>query len=225
MIDVGRVCVKTAGREAGRFCVVVKKVDDNFVLITGPKKLTKVKRRRCNIEHLEPLEHKISIKADAPDSDVENELKKHKVLEKVEMPAIEVVKAVKVAADAGTIEAEAKEAAAPEKADKLEEKAIESKEVKPAEKPEEKKGIRARFGLHRKKAEKPEHKKEEKKPEHKKEHKHAKKHSEKKPAKKHAEHKHKAAKPKKAHKEHKAKHKAKKSVKKHAAKKKGKGKK
>ncbi|MEM5790964.1 MAG: 50S ribosomal protein L14e, partial [Candidatus Aenigmatarchaeota archaeon] len=41
-LEVGRVCLKIAGREAGKYCVVLKKIDDNFVLITGPKSLTGV---------------------------------------------------------------------------------------------------------------------------------------------------------------------------------------
>ncbi len=57
VIEVGRVCVKIAGREAGRKCAIVDIIDKNFVLIDGPK----VKRRRCNIKHLEPLEIKLDI--------------------------------------------------------------------------------------------------------------------------------------------------------------------
>jgi large subunit ribosomal protein L14e len=70
MFEVGRVCLKTAGREAGKYCVIVKKVDENFVMVTGPKSLTKVKRRRCNINHLEPITESISIKSDASDTEV-----------------------------------------------------------------------------------------------------------------------------------------------------------
>jgi large subunit ribosomal protein L14e len=70
MIEVGRICLKTAGREAGKYCVVLKKMDEKFVLITGPKAATSVKRRRCNIEHLEPLTEKIKIASEASDSDV-----------------------------------------------------------------------------------------------------------------------------------------------------------
>jgi len=55
-IEVGRICVKIAGREAGRKCVIVDIIDENYVLITGPKQLTGVKRRRCNINHIEPLD-------------------------------------------------------------------------------------------------------------------------------------------------------------------------
>jgi large subunit ribosomal protein L14e len=70
VFDVGRVCLKTAGREAGKYCIIVKKVDDNFVMVTGPKSLTSVKRRRCNINHLEPITEKLNIKSDASDSDI-----------------------------------------------------------------------------------------------------------------------------------------------------------
>jgi len=67
MFDVGRVCLKMAGREAGKYCVIVNKIDDNFVTVTGPKNLTDVKRRRCNINHLEPILDVLKIKTDASD--------------------------------------------------------------------------------------------------------------------------------------------------------------
>ncbi len=70
VFDIGRICVKTAGREAGRKCVIIDIIDQNFVLITGPKQLTGVKRRRANIKHLEPTEHKIEISRGASDEEV-----------------------------------------------------------------------------------------------------------------------------------------------------------
>ncbi len=70
MIEVGRLCLKIAGRESGRYCVVVKKMDENFVMVTGPMELTSVKRRRCNIDHLEPVMETLNIKSDAPDSEI-----------------------------------------------------------------------------------------------------------------------------------------------------------
>jgi large subunit ribosomal protein L14e len=69
-IEVGRICVKIAGREAGRKCVIVDIIDENFVLVTGPKSLTGVKRRRCNINHLEVLDKKIEIPKGASDEEV-----------------------------------------------------------------------------------------------------------------------------------------------------------
>ena len=69
-IEVGRICVKLAGRETGRKCVIVDVMDKSFVLITGPKKVTGVKRRRVNINHVEPLQEKIEVKRGASDEEV-----------------------------------------------------------------------------------------------------------------------------------------------------------
>ncbi|RLG87986.1 MAG: 50S ribosomal protein L14e [Thermoprotei archaeon] len=69
-IEVGRICVKLRGREAGRKCVIVDIIDDNFVLITGPKGVSGVKRRRVNINHIEPLDKKIEISKGASDEEV-----------------------------------------------------------------------------------------------------------------------------------------------------------
>ncbi len=69
-VEVGRVCVKLSGREAGQKCVIVDVIDKNFVLVTGPKKLTGVKRRRTNLKHLEPTPETIDIKKGASDEDV-----------------------------------------------------------------------------------------------------------------------------------------------------------
>jgi len=75
LIEVGRVCIKTAGREAGKKCVVVKIIDKNFVEITGPKELTGIRRRRVNVKHLLPLPLKIDISEDAADHEVLEALK------------------------------------------------------------------------------------------------------------------------------------------------------
>ncbi len=73
-IEVGRLCVKLRGREAGRKCVIVDIIDDNFVLITGPKDISGVKRRRANINHIEVLPMKIEIKPGASDEEVKKAL-------------------------------------------------------------------------------------------------------------------------------------------------------
>lgn len=70
VLEVGRLCLKTSGREAGKYCVVVKPMDKSFVMVTGPKLLTGVKRRRSNIDHLQITEHVIKITQDASDEDV-----------------------------------------------------------------------------------------------------------------------------------------------------------
>ncbi|MCD6323581.1 MAG: 50S ribosomal protein L14e [Desulfurococcales archaeon] len=74
-IEVGRVCVKLLGREAGRKCVIVDIIDRNFVVITGPKSLTGVRRRKANIDHIEPTDKKVQIAKGASDEDVLNAIK------------------------------------------------------------------------------------------------------------------------------------------------------
>jgi len=82
-IEIGRICVKTRGREAGRKCVIVDLIDDRYVLVTGPKDVSGVKRRRANIKHLEPTEYKIEIKPDASDEEVKKALEEAGLLEKM----------------------------------------------------------------------------------------------------------------------------------------------
>jgi large subunit ribosomal protein L14e len=85
-IEVGRICVKICGREAGKKCVIVDIIDKSFVLVTGPKSVTGVKRRRANINHLEPLAEKIDIKRGASDEEVVEALKKKGLLEAMAQP-------------------------------------------------------------------------------------------------------------------------------------------
>ncbi len=93
-LTVGRVAMKIAGREAGKYCVVLTNPKDNFVQITGPKFLTGVKRRRCNVDHLEPSEHMVKIDADAADKVVMDTLEKDGLVKKLGLkkPSPEVVK-------------------------------------------------------------------------------------------------------------------------------------
>jgi large subunit ribosomal protein L14e len=69
-IEVGRICVKLNGREAGHKCVIVDVIDKNFVLVTGPKKATGVRRRRTNLKHLELTGDTVEVKKGASDDDV-----------------------------------------------------------------------------------------------------------------------------------------------------------
>ncbi|MBS7620930.1 50S ribosomal protein L14e [Candidatus Bathyarchaeota archaeon] len=85
-VEVGRICVKVCGREAGKKCVIVDIIDKSFVLVTGPKSVTGVKRRRANINHLEPLAEKIDIKRGASDEEVIEALKKKGLLEAMAQP-------------------------------------------------------------------------------------------------------------------------------------------
>jgi len=69
-IDVGRICVKLAGREAGKKCVIVEVIDKNFVLVTGPTKVNGVKRRRVNVSHIEPTEKTVKIRRGESDDEI-----------------------------------------------------------------------------------------------------------------------------------------------------------
>jgi len=74
MIETGRLCVKLAGRDAGKKCVIVEILDKNFVMIDG-----NVRRRKCNKTHVMPLNEKIDIKNKASHSDVAAAFKKLKL--------------------------------------------------------------------------------------------------------------------------------------------------
>jgi large subunit ribosomal protein L14e len=74
-IEIGRICVKTYGREAGKKCVIVDVIDKNFVLITGPKSINRVKRRKANVNHIEPTQEKVEIKRGAADEEIVEALK------------------------------------------------------------------------------------------------------------------------------------------------------
>lgn len=70
MIEIGRLCIKIAGRDAGLKCIVVDILDDKFVLIDG-----ETRRRKCNVLHLEPLKDVVKIKKNASHEDVSKALK------------------------------------------------------------------------------------------------------------------------------------------------------
>ena len=74
MIEIGRLCVKIAGRDADLKCVIIDVLDDNFVMIDG-----ETRRRKCNILHLEPLKNVIKIKKNAPHEDIKKEFGKLKL--------------------------------------------------------------------------------------------------------------------------------------------------
>jgi large subunit ribosomal protein L14e len=174
-LEVGRICMKAAGREAGKYCIVLKKMDDNFVLITGPKTLTQVKRRRCNVEHLEPTSFTVKIDTEASDAVVMEAYEKAGLLTKLGLrkPGPEVVKE----AEKPKKEVKKEEKRKEEKVEKKEEKKSET--PKTEEKPkEEKKPMSLKIKIpsfrkkkevkEEKKPEKKEEKKEKKKPEKKK---------------------------------------------------------
>lgn len=81
-IEVGRVCVKLAGRDAGKYCVITDIIDNSLVEITGPKKISGIKRRKCNIAHIEATADKIEIKEKAADEIIEKALEKANLVKK-----------------------------------------------------------------------------------------------------------------------------------------------
>ena len=71
MFQLGRLCVKIAGRDAGLKCVVIDVIDDSYVMIDG-----QTRRRKCNVKHLEPTDKVLSVKKGVSHDDVVKELKK-----------------------------------------------------------------------------------------------------------------------------------------------------
>ena len=65
MFEVGRIVIKIAGRDAGNTALVIEEIDKNHVLIDG-----NVRRRKCNISHLEPKNEILKIKKGAKTEDV-----------------------------------------------------------------------------------------------------------------------------------------------------------
>lgn len=88
--EIGRVCVKIAGRDAGGKCVVLDVLDKNHVLIDG-----EVRRKKVNTLHLEPLDAVVKIKKGAAHEEVMAALKD---LSKEEKAESKPAKAKRVAA-------------------------------------------------------------------------------------------------------------------------------
>lgn len=126
MMEVGRLCLKIAGRDAGQKCVVVEVLDNGFVTIDGA-----TRRRKCNIAHLEPLKETITLKVGASHADVAAAFEKIGVKARSTKPkkAAERVKQVRAFERKAAVAAEAR----PKKAEK---KAAPKAEEKPAEKAE-----------------------------------------------------------------------------------------
>ena len=86
-VEVGRICVKVAGRETGKKCVIVDVMDKSFILITGPKPVTGVKRKRANMNHVMPLQDKLDIRRGASDEEVTSTLTVAGKLKEMKLPA------------------------------------------------------------------------------------------------------------------------------------------
>lgn len=68
IFEIGRVCYKVAGKDAGKICVIVDEAKDKgFVIIDGD-----TKRKRCNVTHLEPTSRMLKIKKGEDSSKVKD---------------------------------------------------------------------------------------------------------------------------------------------------------
>ncbi len=73
-MEIGQVCIKTRGREAGRKVVIVGDEKEGKVIIDGKK----VKRKECNVNHLFPLKEKIKIGKDAKHEEIIKKIEQEK---------------------------------------------------------------------------------------------------------------------------------------------------
>jgi len=76
-MDVGRICVKTAGRDSGKYCVIINKIDENTVLIDG-----QTRKKKCNTKHLEPTKKTIKITQNTTNQQILQELTKNGIKNK-----------------------------------------------------------------------------------------------------------------------------------------------
>ena len=77
--DIGRIIVKTRGREAGKYALIVDIIDKNYLLIDG----LKVRRRRVNFNHIEPTPDIIDLEKGADHGAVEAAIKQAKQTKKM----------------------------------------------------------------------------------------------------------------------------------------------
>jgi large subunit ribosomal protein L14e len=128
MFEIGRICMKIAGRDAGKKCVIIDVFDQHYVMIDG-----QTRRRKCNINHLEPLNQLVQISKNALVPEVIRVLKEISIEVEEKKP--------KAKATAAKVKAEK-----PKRAHKKKEKPVKEAKAKPSrdskkkvEKPAEKK--------------------------------------------------------------------------------------
>ena len=119
IFEVGRLCVKIAGRDAGRTCVVVEAMGNGYVVVDGD-----VRRKKVNVRHLEPLDKTVELKAKADHAVVAKAFEKLglSVWETKAKKASERPKRMKAKKEAPVVEKKAK----PKKVKKTEETPVEA---------------------------------------------------------------------------------------------------
>ncbi|MEM2121579.1 MAG: 50S ribosomal protein L14e [Candidatus Woesearchaeota archaeon] len=70
MMEIGRLCMKIAGRDAGKYGIIIDVINEKFVMLDG-----QVRRRKVNINHIEPLPQVLNIKKNASHEEVVEALK------------------------------------------------------------------------------------------------------------------------------------------------------
>jgi len=155
MLEIGRLVMKIAGRDAGCKAVIIDILDDKYVLLDG-----ETRRRKSNVLHIEPLNQKLDIKKKAPHDEVAKALKELGIEARETKPRPKTQKPIRKRKTSEQLKAqkeekkkfrdifkpkkkeekaEAKETTLEEKAGLGEEKAgLEVKEANPAEKKESK---------------------------------------------------------------------------------------
>jgi len=130
MYQIGRLCVKIAGRDARKKCLVIEILDDNFVMIDG-----QTRRRKCNIVHLEPLDKILKIKKSASHKEVVDALKKEKIEVVETKPKSKTVRPTKQRKQKKVTKTETKKSIVKKETKKVVKKTeVKSEKLKPTEK-------------------------------------------------------------------------------------------
>ncbi|MFC2162492.1 50S ribosomal protein L14e [Candidatus Altiarchaeota archaeon] len=66
LIDKGRVCRITKGKNAFDYCIVIEKQDDSTAIVEG----IEAPRRKMSIKHLEPTPKVVDIKKSSTKDDI-----------------------------------------------------------------------------------------------------------------------------------------------------------
>ncbi len=79
---IGSVCVKIAGRDAGKECIIVDTISKHEVLIDG-----NTRRRKCNLKHLQFIGKKVELRKGASSEEVKKALESLKITIEKKAPA------------------------------------------------------------------------------------------------------------------------------------------
>jgi len=96
MIQIGSICKKLSGKEAGRYCVVIS-LDEKgrFAQVSGIAKYGMCKSGRCNTKHLKATQFKINLKSNKQE-DIERSISESGVISKMGLKKDKRLKYIKV---------------------------------------------------------------------------------------------------------------------------------